>query len=590
MAARGAGLLLRLALVLAGSLRAAAQLPAATQQGFGAASIGAGQFAPPPPIGRPAAQNGAEAIASLMQRFERAQPQLQRLPQTEVSGIVGNAQQLHERFVGLQQKFREAELAGITRPSPGDEAKVASFVQDLRTFVERVEGRLGITESGMQGFAQGAGPLGGGVVGGGGVSGFGSAAPGIGGNAMGAGPGMASSPGGQVTPATDRRLQSVMNTIVNNMRRFEALHPQLRQLPQQSFSDIASRSQQLHEEFLFLQQRGTQLAGDGRSPMSEADALLYAERSEKFAAAQGALIEDVERRLQERLSAGGMPVGGGASGFGGVGGFGAPPPLGAASAPPLGAATAPPLGAAAVPPFGAAGPTPGVGFGAGGARFGADTGIGGAGGAGQVTPATDRRLSEVVRRVTDTMSEFEGLRPQIGRLPAQAFDVVARQGQQLQDRFAALQQRGAQLAGDGTRPMSERDASSFAADMEDFQRDQAAFVDQTRQAIASGGGGAVGGAFGGAGLPPASPSSGAMPSMGGSFGSFGAGSSASSSGGLGGAFAPPAASFGAARATPGAATAAAVPPPSWGEVREQLADFAEVSLDTSVLPAAGSVG
>ena len=38
----------------------------------------------------------------------------------------------------------------------------------------------------------------------------------------------------------------------------------------QAFNTLANQAQQLHEEFLTLQRKGIQLAGDGRQPMLEA--------------------------------------------------------------------------------------------------------------------------------------------------------------------------------------------------------------------------------------------------------------------------------------------------------------------------------
>lgn len=48
--------------------------------------------------------------------------------------------------------------------------------------------------------------------------------------------------------------------------------------------------------------------------------------------------------------------------------------------------------------------------------------------------------------------------------------------------------RGAVLAGDGSAPMAEREASTYVVDLEAFHVDQVAYIDQARQALQSGGG------------------------------------------------------------------------------------------------------
>jgi len=124
----------------------------------------------------------------------------------------------------------------------------------------------------------------------------------------------------------------------------------------------------------------------------------------------------------------------------------------------------------------------------------------------QVTPSTDQRLSGVISNVVSLMQEFEALRPQLSRLPQQAFSRIAQQGQDLNDRFVALQRRGASIAGDGSVSMLERDAHEYAGAMEAFYKDQSVFVDQAKQAVQSivGGMGPTGGALGGVGLNSAS--------------------------------------------------------------------------------------
>lgn len=130
-------------------------------------------------------------------------------------------------------------------------------------------------------------PLGGAFAGGGGGGGlpsasFGTAASGSGGalpplssSGFGATPGAAAGTEGRITPATDRRLQAVIERVVSRMQEFEGLKSQLSRLPQQMFAQIAQRAQLLHDRFLVLQQQGATIAGDGSVPMLERDANQY---------------------------------------------------------------------------------------------------------------------------------------------------------------------------------------------------------------------------------------------------------------------------------------------------------------------------
>merc|ERR1719373_1319892 len=106
---------------------------------------------------------------------------------------------------------------------------------------------------------------------------------------------------------------------------------------------------------------------------------------------------------------------------------------------------------------------------------------------GRVTSATDQRLGAVISKVVARMQEFESLKPQFSRLPQQVFSQIAQKGQQLNDRFVALQQQGASIAGDGSVQMLERDASAYAADMELFYSDQSAFVEGAKRTVQYGG-------------------------------------------------------------------------------------------------------
>ncbi|CAK8990398.1 unnamed protein product [Durusdinium trenchii] len=71
----------------------------------------------------------------------------------------------------------------------------------------------------------------------------------------------------------------------------------------------------------------------------------------------------------------------------------------------------------------------------------------------QVTPDTDRRLSAVIDKA------------------------------RLDTRFRDLQRRGTEIAGDSTRPMSEKDASQYLRDLEAFHLEQERYVEQAKQAL-----------------------------------------------------------------------------------------------------------
>ena len=400
-----------------------------------------------------------------MRRFEQLQSQLGRLPQDELQGFAGTGQQLHERFVELQEKLRSAGGGGRALPA-SLEGLVLTFHRDLALFVDRVESRLGIQGPVVPPpvFGTGGGAF---PPQGGGLPPLGAQAPGSGpglsAGAFGAGAfggaGAASGGPGAVTPATDRRLQVAMGGVVDGMQRFEALHPRLQMVPQPVFQEIAQRAQRLHEEFVRLQRLGVELGGDGSSPMSETAAAPYAAQLEAFVAEQAAFVRDAESTV-------GQHTGASAGGFGGfVGGGVQMPPMPGAGClggslggglPPAGLRDTGSFGGGGIqmPPMGSTQSSGGFAGGLGGAGAGA--------GAGSVTPATDRRLSAVIQKVVALLQEFEGLKPRIAGLPPQALNPIAQRGQLLHEHFQALQQRGATLAGDGQRPMSESDASSYA--------------------------------------------------------------------------------------------------------------------------------
>ncbi|CAE8688788.1 unnamed protein product, partial [Polarella glacialis] len=253
------------------SQEAAGQLPNARGplQGAGAAAFGS----PPSWAGGaassgalPGAQTGAlqdavEGIAGLMQRFERLQPQLGALPPSEMEVVGGQAQQLHERFMVLQGKMVEAEKPPHFGAGTQLEEDLITYHKDLALFMERISGRIGVTGPG------GAPPGGGfGAAGFGGLPGRSSmpSAPvppnpsGFAPISLGSlGTGQASPPRqpplgsmGSPPPASsvvDQRLQNAIAAIQSGMQRFEAVHARLQAVPQQVFTSIATRGQQLHE-------------------------------------------------------------------------------------------------------------------------------------------------------------------------------------------------------------------------------------------------------------------------------------------------------------------------------------------------------
>jgi len=404
----------------------AGQLPLPRTSGCGAPSPGAATA----PL-----QDAVEGIAGLMQRFEQMQPRIAALPPAELQQIAEPAQRLHERFEQMQQKL----MARSGGPDLEEEAIV--FHRDLAVFVDQVSSRLGIGPGGSPKPGQ-LGSLG--LAGGAGV-----------GAGLGAGPGFAtvslgSLPpdrgsvgiGGAASESTERRLQAAMQAIQSGMQRFEALHPKLPNLPPQAFNTLANQAQQLHEEFLTLQRKGIQLAGDGRQPMLEADAAPYADQLESFVARQINLVNEAEQQVQQLSGSGGYQ-----------GMLGTRLPSGVQSAAPE----------APLPQMQASPPSV----------------------PGQVTPATDAKLSAVIDKVIRLMQEFQGIVPQLSRVSQQAIAPLANVGASLDTRFRELQRRGNEIAGHSSRPMKEKDASEYLRELETFHAEQERYVEQVREILKS---------------------------------------------------------------------------------------------------------
>ncbi|CAE7201276.1 unnamed protein product [Symbiodinium pilosum] len=407
----------------------AGQLPLPrTLPGCGAPAPGA----PTAPL-----QDAVEGIAGLMQRFEQMQPQIATLPPAELQQVAEPAQRLHERFEAMQQKL-------MTRSGGPDlEEEAIVFHRDLAVFVDQVSSRLGITSparparSGLVG-SDGAGFA---PVSLGSLPGQGSAVPGI---------------GGAASESTERRLQAAMQAIQSGMQRFEALHPKLPNLPPQAFNTLANKAQQLHEEFLTLQKKGIQLAGDGRQPMLEADAAPYADQLESFVSRQISLVNEAEQQVQQLATL--ASSGGGYQGMLGhrlpSGLTPSPREPGMANIPQM-----PPM-----PP----------------AQTQMQASI-----PGQVTPATDAKLSGMIDKVIRLMQEFQSLVPQLTRVSQQAIAPLANVGASLDTRFRELQRRGNDIAGDTTRPMTENDASEYLHELEAFYAEQERYVEQVKEMLKS---------------------------------------------------------------------------------------------------------
>ncbi|CAK9034783.1 Uncharacterized protein SCF082_LOCUS21000 [Durusdinium trenchii] len=380
-----------------------------------------------------ALQDAVEGIAGLMQRFEELQPQIAQLPPTELQEIATPAQKLHERFENMQKKL---VANGNANANPELEEEAITFHRDLAVFVNGVAKRFGIT--GPRGLP--------------GAPGAGSFAP----VSLGSLPRKSQGAGvaggtGPASPATEQRLQAAMQAIQSGMQRFEALHSKLPNLPPQVFNPLADQAQKLHEEFLRLQQKGMQLTSG--QLMLEADAAPYADELESYVSRQLTFVGDAEYQVKQAA--------GSTSGLGGYQGMlGSRLPTGTTgpSVPPQ---PMPPLGSfgAAQPPQAAA-PV-----------------------RGQVTPDTDRRLSAVIDKVIRLMQEFQGMAPQLARVPQQVIAPLASMGTSLDTRFRDLQRRGTEIAGDSTRPMSEKDASQYLRDLEAFHLEQERYVEQAKQAL-----------------------------------------------------------------------------------------------------------
>lgn len=413
----------------------------------------AGQFsglpqAPQPPCRAPSTQSAAlqdavEGIAGLMQRFEDLQPQIAQLPAPELQQIAQPAQKLHERFENMQKKL--VAINGNAGPELEEEA--ITFHRDLAVFVNGVARRFGITgPRSLPGAASVAAV-------------DASQRPGSFGARR--SPGGLAGGAGAASPATEQRLQAAMQAIQSGMQRFESLHQKLATLPAQVLNPLADQAQRLHEEFLRLQQKGMQLASG--QLMLEADAAPYADELESYMSRQLTFVGDAEYQVKQAAA----PSSSGYQGM--LGNRLSPAPVGAQ------AASFGPLPATGAPAqaMGSMGSTGSIGIGP----------MGQAPLPGQVTPETDRRLSAIIEKVIRLIQEFQGLAPQLSRIPQQVLAPLANMGTSLDTRFRELQRRGSEIAGDNTRPMTEKDASQYLKDMEAFHSEQERYVEQAKQAL-----------------------------------------------------------------------------------------------------------
>eukprot|EP00746_Dinoflagellata_sp_MGD_P007783 gnl/MRDRNA2_/MRDRNA2_115473_c0_seq1.p1 gnl/MRDRNA2_/MRDRNA2_115473_c0~~gnl/MRDRNA2_/MRDRNA2_115473_c0_seq1.p1 ORF type:complete len:471 (+),score=82.16 gnl/MRDRNA2_/MRDRNA2_115473_c0_seq1:95-1507(+) len=90
-----------------------------------------------------------------------------------------------------------------------------------------------------------------------------------------------------------------------------------------------------------------------------------------------------------------------------------------------------------------------------------------------ISPETDKRLSQVIQVITDTMGSVEQVQMQVRQQGTRVDPRVVSESHQLDVRFKTLQQKGAQLASSPSEPMRELDASQYCDDLEAFARDLA---------------------------------------------------------------------------------------------------------------------
>mmetsp|Transcript_96750 Transcript_96750/g.311847 ORF Transcript_96750/g.311847 Transcript_96750/m.311847 type:complete len:437 (+) Transcript_96750:2678-3988(+) len=219
-------------------------------------------------------QSSMQKIQGGMQRFEALHPQLRNADPQLFNRVADRGQQLHEEFMELQRTGVELESSNTPSHQADMEAYLARldrFVPGMLDFVTGVEDSL--RNSGGGGRQMGS--FGSSSPGFGGAGGVPPVSPGMPQRAFAAsggfgGAGAAGVGAGSITPATDQSLSGVIQQLTDLMQEFQAMRPQISQLPPSRLAPVGQQGEVLDERFRQLQLRGAAIAGDGTQPMMEA--------------------------------------------------------------------------------------------------------------------------------------------------------------------------------------------------------------------------------------------------------------------------------------------------------------------------------
>mmetsp|Transcript_96749 Transcript_96749/g.311831 ORF Transcript_96749/g.311831 Transcript_96749/m.311831 type:complete len:483 (+) Transcript_96749:2678-4126(+) len=269
-------------------------------------------------------QSSMQKIQGGMQRFEALHPQLRNADPQLFNRVADRGQQLHEEFMELQRTGVELESSNTPSHQADMEAYLARldrFVPGMLDFVTGVEDSL--RNSGGGGRQMGS--FGSSSPGFGGAGGVPPVSPGMPQRAFAAsggfgGAGAAGVGAGSITPATDQSLSGVIQQLTDLMQEFQAMRPQISQLPPSRLAPVGQQGEVLDERFRQLQLRGAAIAGDGTQPMMEADAVPYLAELENFAQEQRAYVDTIKQVVR---GAGGHAA---PTSWGGAGGGGGLPP------------------------------------------------------------------------------------------------------------------------------------------------------------------------------------------------------------------------------------------------------------------------
>jgi len=269
--------------------------------------------------------------------------------------------------------------------------------------------------------------------------------------------------GGSQTAGGDAELQEIIEGIGGLMRRFEDMQPRLSNLPQADLQVVATGGQRLHERFLALQQEVTAVPNPdaGRIITFHADLAEFVAHVEDLLGVEGP-------GSQGNVGAGSLPAKS-APGAGAAAAAMSRPLSGIASGVPSG-----PKGAPSRIDLASAG-----GFG-GRAMAPPETA---AGVEGAIRPATDQRLQVAMGSIMQGMQKFEAMHVRLQRLPPAQLDGIANRAQRLHEEFGALQRKGSDLAGDGSKSLREADAIQFTQQLEAFAAKQESFIQETDEVL-----------------------------------------------------------------------------------------------------------